>query len=166
MEMDEHFYILIKSDALTTDPPIPKVVSMHFFPGTRAGSPELSVSRPPAFPPHCLGPQVSGSLRGVSSRVAGPRLRGRGTARLPGEPFLEAHGARRRWSSYYALGTDSGPGGGRGRAVGPLRCGALRCAAGSLRPCCRAAGSAESGAPPTAAAALRVPPSRCRVPGP
>lgn len=84
MEMDEHFYILIKSDALTTDPPIPKVVSMHFFPGTRAGSPELSVSRPPAFPPHCLGPQVSGSLRGVSSRVAGAKASGPRYCQAPG----------------------------------------------------------------------------------
>lgn len=100
---------------------------MHFSPDTRAGSPELSVSRPPAFSPHCLGPQVSGSLQG--GELEGSWGQGFEAEVLPGSrasPFwrltaLAGAGA----ANYSALGTDGGPGGGRGRAV-RLGCGALR----------------------------------------
>lgn len=133
-------------------------------PAPGAGSP----ARPPALPPHWLGPPSSWfPAKGEPDGRWGQDF---GVGVLPGsreEPLLEAPRARGRWSSRSALGADGGPGGGRGRpsaGCAAIRCGAGRC--GALRPCSRAAGSAESGAPPTAAAAPRVPPSRCRAPGP
>lgn len=145
---------------------------MHITPCTRCGfSRALS---PPAAGllslPTSLFPKFLVPCKGRAGWSLRPRLWGGGDARLPGEPLREVHGARGRWSSHFALGSDRRPGGGRVRAVGGQRCGGeLRGGAGrsgALMPCSRAAGSAGSGAPPTAAAGPRAPPSRCPAPGP
>lgn len=162
--MEEHFYTLTKPDAPTTDPQggLYSRLSRHQVRALQSSpSPARLPSLPAAPVPKSLVP-----CKGRAGGSMGPRLRDGGAVRLPGEPLLEFHRARRRCSSHSALGPAAGQGEGGGWPS--AGCGAGRCggAAGALRPCCRAAGSAGSGAPPTAAAAPRAPPSRCRAPGP
>lgn len=93
---------------------------MHLSLGTRAGSPELSVSPLPR------SPSVWFPARG---ELEGSWGQGFGAEVLPGSrarPFLRLTAlAGAGAASYPALGTDGGPGRGRGRAVGRLRCTAL-----------------------------------------
>lgn len=110
----------------------------------------------PLSPTPCQAPQ--GPL------LAAPRsLRPGESARLTAVPgalatrrVLEA--ATVPWGPASSLG--------RGLRRGGGRAGELPQPVPALRPCCRAGGSAGSAAPPTAAAALRAPPSRCRAPAP
>lgn len=81
-EMEEHFYTLTKPDAPTTDPPRWSLFTSLPTPG--AGSPELSVSCPLAFPPRRPGSQIPGSLQGASRRVDGAKASGRGCCQAPG----------------------------------------------------------------------------------
>lgn len=124
--MDEHFYTLIKLDALTTDAP---GWSLHFSPQAPERALQSSLSLPACLlSPLPRSPSVwfpaRGELKGSWGQSFGAEV-------LPGSrasPFLRLTAlAGAGAASYPALGTDGGPGGGRGRAVGPLRCAALRC---------------------------------------
>lgn len=130
MEMDEHFYILIKSDALTTDPPYPQGGLYALLPRHQSG-----LSRALRLPPACLpsplprSPSVWFPARG---ELEGSRGQGFGAEVLPGSrasPFLRltalagAGAAIMHWEPT----ADQGEGGGEPSArCAAVRCGALR----------------------------------------